>query len=417
MDDDDETAVLSENEDDSEDDSEDDESEDDDDAPSIHAPARKKIRRPPATRQNESHPRVAARASSPGGAGAIELFDITLWPGTAEAARQVGKHPSTIKQWRTTGKVRAQQDEAGCWRHHPDDLVEMMTGDGEGTPMDGGAVLAAGMTAIVTQGASANERLLAMTEIATKGLESATGVISRELERAYEEVARLQKENTELRGRLATDRASELDHERRVLKMRQKHELDVTGAKESSERLMGLLSVLAPVAASMAARFLGKENEAQAAERAALAASPMGSAAAPGTPAAAPTERVPGPVLVSIESRIADAMARLARAIHDLDEEPFRGLRAMVPSDVASALDAIRSTTADEQVRGAALAHVCTAAQNLSDQHFAALKPIAPAVVGQVLGELRVLLRDDPDDPPPTPRVVQHPHPQPGASS
>ena len=99
------------------------------------------------------------------------------------------------------------------------------------------------------------------------------------------------------------------------------------------------------------------------------------------------------------------------------DEEPVRGLRAMVPSDGASALDAIRSTTADEQVRGAALAHVCTAAQNLSDQHFAALKPIAPAVVGQVLGELRVLLRDDPDDPPPTPRVVQHPHPQPGASS
>jgi hypothetical protein len=61
---------------------------------------------------------------------------------------------------------------------------------------------------------------------------------------------------------------------------------------------------------------------------------------------------------------------------------------------------------------------VCTAAQNLSDQHFAALKPIAPAVVGQVLGELRVLLRDDPDDPPPTPRVVQqHVQQQPGASS
>jgi hypothetical protein len=64
----------------------------------------------------------------------------------------------------------------------------------------------------------------------------------------------------------------------------------------------------------------------------------------------------------------------------------------MLPGPVAEAMDIIIRNESDDVV-GRALATLVTAAQNLSDLQFRALRPIAPQTVAAVLSELRELLR------------------------
>ncbi len=331
--------------------------------------------------------------------------DIATWPGTAEAARQVGRHPSTIKLWRTQGRIRATQDGSGCWRHHPDDLAEAVD-----TPdaTDPGSVLASGMSAIVQQGASANERLLRMTELTTDGLKDAAKVLSDELKRAYARIEELEKKLSDLRDKHAATHADDLRHERFIRRLDLKHELDIAGAKETSARLNGLLITLGPIAASIGARLLGRDQEAAELERSAVTgkpAPPQNSGDAPQPPAsatAATSSIIAPPFPVSsaltdsmpIETRIADAMGRLCVAIRLLDQPQFAGLRAMLPPQVAAALDDIAQNQNDSVV-GRALAVIVKAAQNLSDLQFMALRPIAPADVAAVLAELRQLIRQN----------------------
>lgn len=319
--------------------------------------------------------------------------DITTWPGTAEAARQVGRHPSTIKLWRTQNRIRAQQDASGCWRHHPDDLAEAID-----TPdaTDPGSVLASGMSAIVAQGANANERLLTMTEIATAGLKGAAVVLSKELERAYARIRELETERVSLIDKSNASHVEDLKHQRLLAKLGHKHALDLAGAKETSVRLNGLLAILGPIAASIGARLLGDITGAERAEASVAKGSGLNGhdASSPAAPPPTTPKPSPGDRLVPIETRIADAMGRLCATLRTLDGPAFAGLRAMMPASVASALDAVRLGESDSAV-GAALAVLVRAAQNLSDLQFRALRPIAPADIAAVLSELRELLRSD----------------------
>lgn len=337
--------------------------------------------------------------------------DISKWPGTAEAAKMVGRHTSTIKAWRSQGRVNAIQDATGCWRYNPDDLAEAMS---EPEPTDPGSVLAHGMTAIVSQGASANERLLAMTEIATDGLKDATKVLSEELKRAYAKIADLEKKLQEATDRLRTDRSAELQHDRFVRRLDHRHELALVGARENSERITGLLTMIGPIAASIVHRLVGNFAGAAAVEAASIGAPPPSPEGGGTAPVAAPEPSPSGPSapaasdlvtpsasstalggdqrLVTIEARIADAMARLCLHIRKLDQPQFVGLRAMLPEPVAQALDTIVRAEND-QVVGKALAVVVQAAQNLSDLQFKAIRPIAPADVAHVIAELREIFR------------------------
>jgi ribosomal protein S9 len=97
---------------------------------------------------------------------------------------------------------------------------------------------------------------------------------------------------------------------------------------------------------------------------------------------------------VTIEARIADAMARLCFNIRKLDQPQFAGLRAMLPQNVAEALDIIVRAENDGVV-GRALAVVVQAAQGLSDLQFKALRPIAPSDVAHVIEELRAIFREN----------------------
>lgn len=360
--------------------------------------------------------------------------DIADWPGTAEAARMVGRHTSTIKLWRAQGRIRAVQDGSGCWKYHPDDLAESMDAP-DGT--DPGSILAQGMSAIVSQGGSAHERLLAMTELATDGLKDATKVLAEQLKAAYAHIRDLEKELKELRGKMSVE---ELRHERQMRKLDHKHELDIVGAKETSERLNGLLTVLGPIAASIGQRVLGNITGAETleAEASGFRRQASGgkedfgprasgfSGAAPPNPQDAdgrvggqapepPSGPRPGPPEPSeakgwsrpqtpnpsppsapnmpFEARITQAMARLCDVIRRLDEPAFAGLRAMMPPKVADALDAVKKASDDGTV-GRALAVIVQAAQGLSDLQFRALRPIAPADIAAVLGELREILKD-----------------------
>lgn len=343
--------------------------------------------------------------------------DISLWPGTAEAARQVGKHPSTIKLWRTQNRIRAIQDASGCWRHHPDDLAETI-----GTPdqTDPGSVLASGMSAIVQQGERANDRLIAMTELSVDGLKETILLLRSELKRVYDRNELLEKHIEALRDKHAATHADDLKHERFIKKLELKHELDVSGAAETSVRLNGLLSILGPIAASIGARVLGNIAEAERSDAQIAGAIPRPGSAAPEAAKAAPSEPGPSsPVAPSspadaaavtstesdrdlpMETRIASAMSRLCAAIRLLDKPAFSGLRAMLPPNVAAALDDVAQNQSDSTV-GRALAVIVQAAQNLSDLQFRALEPIAPRDVAAVLAELRVLLRNvqvQPDNP------------------
>lgn len=357
------------------------------------------------------------------------VADISTWPGTAEAARMVGRHTSTIKAWRTQGRIRAEQDASQCWRYHPEDLAEAMA-EPEGN--DPGSVLAAGMAAgmnaIVSQGGTAHERLLTMTEIATDGLKDATKVLSEELKRAYGKIADLEKKLEEANDKLRGDRTAELQHDRYVRRLDHRHELALVGARESSERVSGLLEMIGPIAASIVHRLVGNLAGANAidaasvggvvppspaAEGAAHGPAPAPDPAAPATAASSTSNSAPsGAVtvspatsspssvlggdqrLVTIEARIADAMARLCFHIRKLDQPAFAGLRAMLPQNVAEALDAIVRAENDQLV-GKALAIVVQAAQGLSDLQFKAIRPIAPADVAYVIAELRDLFRSN----------------------
>lgn len=343
--------------------------------------------------------------------------DISSWPGTADAARTVGKHVSTIKLWRTQGRIRAIQDGSGCWRHHPDDLAEAVDTPDQTDP---GTVLAQGMTAIVQQGSNANERLLAMTELTTEGLRTASTVLSEELKRAYSKIAELEKKLSETNDKLAATRELDLKHERYMRRLDQKHELEVSGSKETSARLEGLLTIIGPIAASIAARLIGNIEGAEKAEARAAGVrekngqnGPIGQngkkdpssptdPAVPADPAVSPVS--PAPLyskddrLVPIETRITDAMSRLCIAIRHLDGPAFQGLRAMMPDGVQRALDDIVRGETDSAV-GQALATVIKAAQGLSDLQFKTIRPIAPIDIVNVLSELRELLRVKEDKP------------------
>jgi hypothetical protein len=364
-----------------------------------------------------SRPPLESRGSAVSAAAAPEQLspeaelapDVTSWPGTSDAARIAGKHVSTIKLWRVQGRIRAIQDASGCWRHHPDDLAESVDTPDQTDP---GAVLAQGMTAIVQQGSNANERLLAMTGIATAGLETAAGVLSTELERAYAKIASLEEKLADATVKLAATRELDLKHERYMTRLGQKHELELVGSKETSARVDGLLTIIGPIAASIAARLLGNLALAERAEaRAVGAPEPRGSQvsglASEEETRSEPRAAAPSPLapldakddrLVPIETRITDAMSRLCLAIRGLDGPAFQGLRAMMPPNVQGALDDILDGKTDSAV-GQALATLIRAAQNLSDLQFKALRPIAPADIASVLAELRELIRVKEDRP------------------
>lgn len=342
-----------------------------------------------------------------------EVVDITQWPGTTEAAKQVGRHPSTIKQWRNGGRLRAQLDASGCWRHHPDDLAEIMD-----TPeaTDPGSVLAQGMTAIVSQGASASERLLAMTQIATEGLKDATGVLSGELKRAYVRIAELEKALAELRDKHAAVHLEDLKHERLLTKMRHAHDLELAGARESSERVVGLLTLLAPLAASVAAKLTGDEAKAAEAETKLMGGAPSAPPAAgpappnpkpqtpePPSPPPEPASPTPPPVSPQspLEARIADAMIRLLGALRALTADEARALIAMLPKPVGDAVSTVRAEGSDQDRTGKALVVIIRSAQTLPAAQFAALSPLVPQAVSAVLAELRELCDEDTEAPTP----------------
>lgn len=388
------------------------------------AAAQSTERRAAATQRTERAAAVNAAAEPESSVDSELAPDISTWPGTTEAAKIVGRHTSTIKLWRTQNRIRALQDASGCWRHHPDDLAEAIDVP-DGT--DPGSVLASGMSAIVQQGANANERLLAMTSLTTDGLKETIILLRIELKRVYDRNEVLENRISELRDKHAATHADDLKHERFIKKLELKHELDVTGASETSVRLNGLLAILGPIAASIGARLLGnvaaaEKHERQMASNAAAesapaapspgsssgsAADPSGDAAASSaasstaSPAAAATVTEPSTLarstesrLVPVETRIADAMGRLCVAIRLLDKPAFAGLRAMLPPNVAAALDDVSKNESDSAV-GRALAIIVKAAQNLSDLQFRALRPIAPADVAAALSELRAIIGGD----------------------
>lgn len=300
--------------------------------------------------------------------------DISQWPGTAEAAAAVGRHTSTIKAWRTQNRIRAIQDESGCWRYHPDDLAECV--DLPDTT-DPGAVLAAGMSAIVAQGTSASERLLTMTELATSGLKDAAGVLATELKAAYARIRELEKERVELLNQSAVQHAAGLEHERRMKVLDNRHALAIAGASETSQRIAGLLAIVGPIAASIGARLLGDMKAAEGLDQK--------TAGAP-APASTGDDRLP------FEARISIAMSRLCAALRALPEPAFAGLRAMMPDAIARALDVVR-TGKDQTGVGESLAVLVEAARALSDLQFLSLRPIAPADVIGIIGDIRELFR------------------------
>ena len=360
---------------------------------------------------------AAASARSPGRDGsrqsesaetATELVDTSSWPGTTDAAKLVGRHPSTIKLWRSQGRIHAVLDASGCWRYNPDSLAEAAV---EPEVTDPGAVLAQGMNAIVTQGSAASDRLLEMTTLATDGLKETIVLLRKELERAYGRIADLEKERTELLDKTTATHVEDLKHDRALRRMEHKHELDLVGVKESSTRLGGLVTILGPIAASITSRLLGDLGTAERLEASAagapVAAAPNPSPARSTPPAAAEisstavsTPATPSAPLddsVPFQTRLTDAMARLCATIRSLDEASLERLRALLPGPVAVALDAVVKNASDSEV-GVALAAIIRAAQNLSDLQFKVISPLAPATLVGVLSELRELLRREPVD-------------------
>lgn len=302
-----------------------------------------------------------------------ELLDFSAWPGTAEAAKIAQVHPSTIKNWRACGRLKASLDESGSWRHDPDSLAELV-----GTPetTDPATLLATGMTSIVQQGERAGDRLLAMTELTNASLERVLGLQGQELDRAYARIAVLEKERSELLDRSERALEANFKHERWLKRIGNEHELTMAEKKDGSGRLTGLLEILGPIAASIAARVVGDEATAKNAEAKAIGNGQSGQNGD------------------TMETRITRMLGELDGAVRSLDDSEFKAFRCMLPDDVGRALDVVRSD-ADGAGRGAALAKICKTACSLSREQFDALAPIAPRPVAVVLMELRKLVNEE----------------------
>lgn len=300
-----------------------------------------------------------------------EIFDISTWLSTAEAAKMVGRHPATIKNWRTKARIRAQLDDSGCWRHNPDDLVEAMESP-EGEESNPAGVLAIGMESIVRQGDKAGDRLVAMTEVTTAGLERTCEILQTSLAAAHERIADLEKKLAEAYDRGMSNLEASYKHERWKLKMQHDHEEKMAERSESGTKLLGLLQVLGPIGATIATQIASSRAPANAATSAA-------------SPSRLDTAALP------FEARLADAMARLDAALRELDEPTRAGFRLMLPDEVRQAIDAIAEPSTPAETRGKALGVVIRSAIALSPAQFEALRPVGPAAVVAVLAELRTL--------------------------
>lgn len=349
--------------------------------PRTHA-SKKNARGPNGMGRLPSGPPVRARAEMD---VETEIVDTSDWPGTALAAKMVGRHTSTIKAWRSQGRLRAVQGPDGTWRYHPEDLAELETASDASDPA---SVLAAGMTSIVTQGASASERLLAMTELTTAGMERSITLLSNELERAYTRITALETERVALIDRLATGRVEEMRHERQMRRIDQAHALELESAKETTARLAGLVQILGPVAATLVQQIVQSPRDP--------------SAPAPVNPAAAPTDAV-NPVAQApqtFESRVADAMGRLSIALRALPPDAVTRLGALAGPSSAAHLETV-TRSEDAKEIGRALGALTVTLRQLDPTVFRALSSLCPPELAAVATELRTLLTAPPGERPP----------------
>jgi hypothetical protein len=300
-----------------------------------------------------------------------ELVDMSSWPGTADAAKMAQVHPTTIKNWRNQGRLRAQMGADGNWRHDPDSLAELV---GSPETTDPASLLATGMTSIVQQGERANDRILAMTEITTAGMKQSLEIMGHELERAYARIETLEKERGELLDKATHALEANFKHERWLKRIDHEHEMAMTDKRDGSSRLAGLLEILGPIGASIAARVVGDETTARKAD-----AKAIGTTVEP---------------VETIETKVTRKLGDLLGAVRGLEESEFKALRCMLPDDVAVALDIVRLENDGSKI-GASLAHVCKAACSLPKERFEALIPIAPRSIAMVLSELRTLINEE----------------------
>lgn len=308
-----------------------------------------------------------------------EIIDASDWPGTAMAAKIVGRHPSTIKAWRTQGRLRAVQAEDGTYRYHPEDLAELESASDGSDPA---SVLAAGMTAIVTQGATASDRVLAMTELATKGLERTIELMSGELSRAYARITQLETERVALLDRVTSGRAEEMRHERRMRILDQRHALDLEGAKETSQRVAGLIELLGPIARSIIEQMIPGAAPAAPAASAARLPSPSASADSAVNPSVTPSP---------FETRVAEAMTRLCTALRAAPAGDLERLAVVAGEETARDLRAA-ATGADPKEVGRALGALTATLRRLDPAVFRALVSLCPPELAAVATELRTLL-------------------------
>lgn len=322
----------------------------------------------PATRGfGYQSPKTRAQNPEPGD---VELVDTSSWPGTADAAKIAGVHFTTIKNWRNRGRLKAQMGLDGNWRHDPDSLAELV---GEPETADPASLLAAGMTSIVQQGERAGDRILAMTEITTAGMKQSLEIMGHELERAYARIETLEKERGELLDKATHALEANFKHERWLRRIDQAHEMAMTEKRDGSSRLAGLLEILGPIGASIAARVVGDERTAQKADAKAI-----------GTTVEPPE---------TIETKVTRKLGHLLDAVRGLEDSEFKALRCMLPDDVAVALDIVRHESDGSKI-GASLAHVCKMACSLPRERFEALLPIAPRSIAVILSELRTLIEE-----------------------
>lgn len=299
-----------------------------------------------------------------------ELVDFSAWPAPVEAAKLAGCHPSTLKRWRNEGRIRAQMNPAtGIWHYDPESLAEVEP------ETDPATLLATGMTSIVQQGERAGSRLLAMTELTTDAFERAASLLGDQLAAAYERIAVLEKERAEIWDRASAGMEVRYKHERWLRRIDHDHELELTEKRDGSKRLEGLLEILGPIGASIAARVVGNEQAAVAAETKAIN----------GPPEPTPT----------VETRIAQSLATLKTAIRSLDDTEFRAFQLMLPEDTGKALYAVR-TQQDGASVGSALAHIARVSCALPREQFDAIIPIAPKAIAMALIELRRLINEEP---------------------
>lgn len=315
---------------------------------------------------------------------AIEVIDYASWPGTAEAAKLVGRHPSTIKLWRQQGKIRAQIDESGVWRHNPDDLLALTEAP---EPQDPATLLASGLSSIVAQGERAGERLIEMSTKATKGLETACDVLGEQLQAAYARISELEKKLADVLDRSNNSLEASFRHERLMKKLDHEQSLELEEKKSASAKLMGLLEVIGPIGASIAARVVGNEQLAAKVEERAVEGSGIGGRGLGGS--RLNTAELP------IETRIADAMGRLKGALCELDEATAKAFRLMLPEEVGLAVYTVRTPNVKDSDAGEALAVITKAGCTLPKPQFEQLAPIAPAGVVAVLVELRQLINEE----------------------